>query len=131
MALMDAMAKNLQTWPRRTYSMRERILFVPEDGSGNTNHALALTCSYAEEGGNWIGECVELGTASFADTFEEMRLELHEAMELQLVEAARLLGPLDYFDYLIENEVAIVALGAHDAVGLAIDREEQVERIGA
>ena len=131
MALMDAMAKDLQTWPKRTYAMQERILFVPEDASGNAHHALALRCSYSEEGDNWIGECVELGTAAFADTFEQMRLELHEAMELQLIEVARLLSPQDYFDYLVESEVAIVPWDAPDTVRLATASEAQVEHLGA
>ncbi|MYC33714.1 MAG: hypothetical protein F4X64_11125 [Chloroflexi bacterium] len=131
MALIDGTAKDLQMWSKYAYAMRERILFVPEYGSGNTHHAIVLTCSYAEEGDSWTGECVELGTATFADTFEEMRLELHEAVELQLVEIAHLLSPQDYFEYLVEHEVAIVPWDAPGAAGLTNTTEGMVERIGA
>ena len=131
MVLMDAIAEDLQSWPKRAYAMRERVRFVPVYGSGNAGHAIVLTCAYAEEAGQWTGECVELGTATFADTFEQMRLELHEAMELQLVEVARLLSPPDYFDYLVENEVAIVPWHTPADTGFEIAQGEHVEHIGA
>lgn len=131
MALIDATAKDLQTWSKYAYAMRERIRFVPEDGMENVHHAILLTCAYGQEEGCWTGQCVELGTAAFADTFEQMRLELHEAIELQLIGVADLLSAQDYFDYLVEREVAILPWGSPDATGLAISREGQVERLGA
>ena len=118
MPTMNTVAEGVKTWPRYSHSTRELVRFVYEDDQGETHRAITLTCDYGEEDGQWIGECVELGTATFADTFEQLRLELREAVELQLTEVARLLAVQDYLDYLAE-------------CGIAIAEEKRVERIGA
>jgi len=43
-----------------------------------------LHVRYWEEGGQWLGDCVELGTATFADTFEDLRKELRDMIDLHL-----------------------------------------------
>lgn len=46
--------------------------------------AVILNVSLREEERRWLGECVELGTATFANTLNELRMELVEAIMLQL-----------------------------------------------
>ena len=43
-----------------------------------------LTVKYHREDDKWLGECIELGTATFAETLEEVRQELNEAIALQV-----------------------------------------------
>ena len=49
-----------------------------------------LTLKFHRENTAWLGQCIELGTAMFADTLEDVRRELHEAVVLQVNEMARL-----------------------------------------
>jgi predicted RNase H-like HicB family nuclease len=43
-----------------------------------------LTCKYHKEGQKWVGVCEELGTSTFADTFEDVQDRLQEAIALHL-----------------------------------------------
>ena len=78
-----------------------------QDKRGNTDFVLGLTLDYQQEAGQWVGVCVELGTAAFADTPEQAELELREAVELQLNEMERL-GYLR--EYLAAQDVAIIPI---------------------
>ena len=118
MAIKDTIAEGAKTQPRYSHTTRELIRFVHEDSQGEMRYAITVTCDYNKERDHWLGECVELGTATFADTFEQMRLELREAVELQLTGVSLLSGVQDYLDYLAE-------------CGVAIAEEERVERLGA
>ena len=39
---------------------------------------VTLTLSFEQEGSEWVGTCLELGTSTFADTLEECQVELEE-----------------------------------------------------
>ena len=39
---------------------------------------VTLTLSFEQEGSEWVGVCLELGTSTFADTLEECQEELRE-----------------------------------------------------
>jgi predicted RNase H-like HicB family nuclease len=71
---------------------------------------IVLTFEYSEESGKWVGVCLELGTSAFADTLEQVREELREAVELQLNEMERLAHVQDSLE---ENHVRIVQLGSN------------------
>ncbi len=43
-----------------------------------------LTFSYEKAGEIWVGECLELGTATEAASIEQAKLQLAEAVKLQL-----------------------------------------------
>ena len=45
---------------------------------------LDFTLVYHKEGQQWVGECQELGTSTFGDSFEEVETELIELVELHL-----------------------------------------------
>ena len=47
-------------------------------------HFIIITCIFEKEGERWTALCKELGTATFADTFEEAQKRLIEAVELHL-----------------------------------------------
>ena len=78
-----------------------------QDERGNTDFVLGLTLDYQQEAGQWVGVCVELGTAAFADTPEQADLELRAAVELQLNEMERL-GHLR--EYLAAQDVSIIPI---------------------
>ena len=54
------------------------------DDKNNTERFIVLTLSFREEDGIGLARCVELGTSTFGNTFEEAREALHEAIELHL-----------------------------------------------
>lgn len=43
-----------------------------------------LQARFHKEGDQWLGECSELGTATFGDSLEEVQAELRELIELHL-----------------------------------------------
>lgn len=45
---------------------------------------LILTAEFDREGDQWTGECLELGTATCADTLEDVRKELYELVGLHV-----------------------------------------------
>ena len=68
-----------------------------------------LTLEFQEEDGRWLGECIEFGTAAFANSLPEVKKELTEAILLQLNEMEAL-GFIEGF------------LHEHKAVSVAISR---------
>lgn len=74
---------------------------------GKPVQAAMLTLEFHQEEGTWLGECLELGTATYASTLEEVRNELFEALSLQLNEVERL-GFSDEFCQ--EHHVQLVPL---------------------
>ena len=69
------------------------------------DYSFELTFVYHQESGQWVGICEELGTSAFADTREQMRFELKEAVLLQLDEMGRISNGREY---LVDNGVSIV-----------------------
>ncbi len=51
---------------------------------------IQLTFRYEESDRVWIGECLELGTTTEADTLDEIRQDLQGAVKLQLVQMDKL-----------------------------------------
>lgn len=81
---------------------RESIHVFHRDARGVPDYSVALTCTYTLEAGQWVGVCEQLGTPAFAETLEQVRLELQDAVQLQLNEVERL---ADVREYLEESEV--------------------------
>ena len=54
------------------------------------DYLVPLTFDFEEEEGKWVGVCLELGTSSFADTLEELRKEIGDAVTLHLQEMEQL-----------------------------------------
>ena len=46
---------------------------------------VTLTFSFEKEMEDWVGVCLELGTSTFADTFERCQLELEELVSDHLI----------------------------------------------
>jgi predicted RNase H-like HicB family nuclease len=70
--------------------VRDTVTVIHRNGQGSLDYVIVLTFEYSEESGKWVGVCLELGTSAFADTLEQVREELREAVELQLNEMERL-----------------------------------------
>ena len=88
--------------------MRDTIIAIHyQKETRSPDFVLPLTIHLEHEGEQWTGTCLELGTSTFGDTFEEVRKELHEAITLQLNEVERL-GFIT--DYLEENRVPVIRL---------------------
>ena len=56
-----------------------------------------LTAEFSQENGQWTGECLELGTATCADTLEDVRKELYELIALHVNEVNRLGFAKEFF----------------------------------
>ena len=82
---------------------RESIQVFHSDTQGNLDFAITLTCTYNQEGDQWVGICDELGTSTFAETLDQTRTELQEAVELQLNEVERI---ADVQAYLAAHQVS-------------------------
>lgn len=76
-------------------TFRETTLAIMSEGDEPMD-AVLLTLEYMLDGGKWTGECLELGTAAFSDTSDDVRGQLVEAVELQLNEVHKL-GFIDQF----------------------------------
>ena len=81
--------------------MREQPIAVETSERGPSNLVL-LTLELTQEDDVWVGTCNELGTSAYADSLEELRGEIADALALQLNEATRL-GFLD--EYIKERNV--------------------------
>ena len=92
--------------------MRETTTVIHRKAEGSPDYVIVLTFEFTQESRQWTGLCLESGTSAFAYTLEQTRLELHEAVELQLNEMERL-GYIQ--DYLAENHVRIVPIAAVNA----------------
>ena len=98
--------------------MRDTTTVIHRNNEGSPDYVIILTFEFSQESGQWVGLCLELGTSTFSDTLEQTRLELQEAVELQLNEVERL-GFIQ--DYLSENHVRVVPVdAATNASGFAV-----------
>lgn len=64
-----------------------------------------------------MGVCDELGTSSFADTLDQSRVELQEAVQLQLNGVERTTG---IRGYLADNEVTIRPVNQPERAGFTV-----------
>lgn len=74
---------------------------------GKPKEAVLLTIDFREHLGQWLAECLELGTATYAETLEEVRREIRESVTLQL-NSVEELGFMD--EYLRRHNVALIPL---------------------
>jgi predicted RNase H-like HicB family nuclease len=88
--------------------VRDTLTVIHRNGQGSPDYVIVLTFEYSEESAKWVGVCLELGTSAFADTLEQVREELREAVELQLNELERSAFVQDFLE---ENHVRIVQIG--------------------
>lgn len=86
--------------------MREQAIAVELTERGPSNLVL-LTLELTQEEGVWVGTCIELGTSTYADSLEDLRGEMADAIGLQLNEAMRL-GFID--EYIQERNVRTLPL---------------------
>ena len=97
--------------------MRDTATVIHRNIEGSPDYVIVLTFEFSQQSGQWVGLCLELGTSTFSDTLEQTRLELQEAVELQLNEVER----LGYIEaYLDENHVRIVPIDAVNTSGFAV-----------
>lgn len=80
---------------------------IHRNPNGSPDYVIVLTFEFNQESNQWVGLCLELGTSTFADSLEQTRLELQEAVELQLNEMEKL---TEVTEYLVENHVRIVPI---------------------
>ena len=93
------------------------VQFTYRDAQEAVDYLGALTVEFGEEGGQWVGICRELGTATQADTLAEAEAFLREAIDLQLNEMARI---SDVREYLIENQVNLERVSLPQDTGFAV-----------
>ena len=74
---------------------------------GKPKEAILLTIDFMAHAGQWLAECLELGTATHADTLEEMHLEIRDSVTLQLGSVEEL-GFMD--EYLRQHNVPLIPL---------------------
>ena len=91
--------------------MRDTVTVIHRASQGSADYVFHLTFEFQQEEGQWVGACLELGTAAHADSLEQAQEELGEAVELQLDGMEQL---CDIRDYLKDNGVQIVPIGADD-----------------
>ena len=100
--------------------MLETVTVIHRNDQELADFVFVLTFEYCQEAAQWVGLCQELGTSAFADTLEQARLELGDAVELQLNEIEKL---TNVQEYLTENHVRIAAIEAASsppAAGLSL-----------
>ncbi len=97
--------------------MRDTATVIHRNTEGSPDYVIVLTLEFSQESDQWVGLCLELGTSTFADTLDQTRVELQDAVELQLNEVERL-GYIQ--DYLAENHVRIVPVDAVNTSGFAV-----------
>ena len=93
------------------------VQFTYRDARASVDYLGILTVEYGEEGGQWVGICRELGTATQADTLAEAEAFLRDAIDLQLNGMAEL---TDVREYLIENEVNFAPVSMPQNSGFAL-----------
>ena len=82
--------------------MRDLCVALQKDDEGNPIGIVVLTADIDEYEEKWVGTVLELGVSTYADSLEELRNEISEAILLQLNEIERL-GYID--EYLREHGV--------------------------
>ncbi len=100
-----------------TISTTETGQVIHRDESGAPDYTINLTLYYCQESGQWVGVCEELGTSAYADTFGQMKIELREAVELQLNGMERL---SDIREYLALYHVTITPVVLPRQSGFAV-----------
>ena len=95
----------------------ETVQVIHRDKSGAPDYIINLTLNYCQESGQWVGVCEELGTSTYDDSFEQMKVELREAVELQLNGVERI---TDVWDYLADRQVIVRSVESSQQVGFAI-----------
>ena len=100
-----------------TASSRETVRVAHRDGLGEYDYAIELTLLYYFESGQWAGVCDELGTSAFADSLEQMKIELRDAVALQLNEMERI---SDIREYLGSNQVSTTPIELPRQAGFAV-----------
>ncbi|MCE2501396.1 MAG: hypothetical protein J4G13_11120 [Dehalococcoidia bacterium] len=98
-------------------AIQETMVVTHTDNSGVTDYTIKLAFAYHEEEGQWVGICIELGTATCAETLEQTQTELKDAVELQLNGVDRI---SDVKSYLADNGVEIVPVELPRPSGFAI-----------
>ena len=93
------------------------VQFTYRDAQGAVDYLGVLTVEYGEEGGQWVGICRELGTATQANSLAEAEAFLREAIDLQLNEMAQI---ADVREYLIENQVNLELVSLPNDSGFAV-----------
>ncbi len=106
---------------------RESIHVFHRDARGVPDYSVALICTYTLEADQWVGVCEQLGTPAFAETLEQVRLELQDAVQLQLNEVERL---TDVREYLEESGVSIFPVIHAEPTGFAVAAGGSLEYIG-
>lgn len=64
--------------------MRATFSVIRFKGGGKSIEQIILTAEFREEAGEWLAECLELGTATYGSTLKVARKELTGAVLLQL-----------------------------------------------
>ena len=100
-----------------TASRQETVKVAHRDSLGEYDYAIELTLLYDFESGQWVGVCDELGTSAFADSLEQMKIELRDAVALQLNEMERI---ADIREYLVDNQVTITPIELPRQAGFAV-----------
>ena len=86
--------------------MREtEVAFRSRDGK--PKEVILLTIDFKERAGQWLAECLELGTAAYADTLEDARREIRDNVTLQLGSVEEL-GFIE--EYLRQHNVSLLSL---------------------
>ena len=93
------------------------VQFTYHDTQGAVDYLGVLTVEFGEDGGQWVGICRELGTATQADTLDEAEEFLREAIDLQLNGMAQL---CDVREYLIENQVNFAPIAMPNDAAFAV-----------
>ena len=96
---------------------RESIQVFHSSAQGLPDFAITLDCAYRQEADQWVGVCDELGTSAFADTLNQARTELQEAIQLQLNEVERI---TDVQGYLADNRVSVMPLNLPEQAGFSV-----------
>ena len=90
------------------FDMRETGIAI-RSREGLPSEAILLTIDFKEHSGQWLAECLELGTTTYADSLEEVRREIRDNITLQLGSVEDL-GFMD--GYLRERNVSLIPLAA-------------------
>ncbi len=88
--------------------MRDTAAVIHRNSQGSADYVILLTLDFQEEAGDWVGVCLELGTAAEAGDLGQAMEQLRECVELQLNEMERL---CDIEEYLADNHVHVVPIG--------------------
>ena len=100
--------------------MRDSATVIHRNTEGSPDYVIVLTFEFSQESDKWVGICLELGTSAFADTLDEIRVELQEAVELQLNGIERF-GFIE--DYLDKNQVPRVSIDSVTTFGFSVSGE--------